>query len=89
MLKLQNRNLSTFCLDVSRHKNTNSQSWNTMIEVKNMPQDNQQNSKNCKDVKIDEKISSTATSVNQLGSFENRNQSHNTKKVALGQNTKR
>lgn len=59
-----------------------------MIEVKNMPQYNQQNSKNCKDVKIDEKTSGTATGVNQQASFENQNQSHNTKKVALGQNTK-
>ena len=52
-----------------------------------MPQDNQQNSKNCKDVKIDEKT--VATGFNQKASFESQNQSHNTKKVALGQNTKR
>gem|GEM_PF-1580986 len=67
-----------------REKNTKLQSWNTISEVISMPKDSPSHKG-----KNSGQTPTTTTGLNQSGQLEDQNQNHNTKKVALGPNTKR
>jgi len=54
-----------------------------------MPKNSQSDHQNAGNQNVNEQTVSTTNSLNQSGHVENQNQSHNTKKVALGPNTKR
>jgi hypothetical protein len=74
---------------LTESKNMKLQSWNTIFEVNDMPENSQPTSQNPRNEKFGGQTPTTAGSLNQSGDVENQNQGHNVKKQALGPNTKR